>query len=207
MKKAEVAGHLLSVMSIEEFEQNRDLYNPRTVAIETAGHILPIRNSAETEPGLYYRQGMVSNIIKPSPEQESEYSAEKVIDLSHPSDIGEIMAKSQLLRNIQNDLMVSGSNNILRLNITQEDTPEMRAIKSAINSKQIDKKDYEERFSQFQNDMRILRGHSITLGKLITICNGFDISCELTLRNRDDMVANPMVDEITIDLTEGRPVK
>ena len=102
--------------------------------------------------------------------------------------------------------MVNGKDNIFYLNITQEDTPEMRALKTAINNKQVDKKAYEDRFDQFQNDMRLLKGHSITLAKMIGICNGFDIACELTLRDKDG-AANPMGDPITLDLTEGRPMK
>ena len=54
--------------------------------------------------------------------------------------------------------------------------------------------------------MRLLKGNSITLSKLIGICNGFDISCVMTLKDKEDAV-NPIGDEIVIDLTDGRNVK
>ena len=79
----------------------------------------------------------------------------------------------------------------------------MRALKQAINSKQVDKKQYEDRFEQYQNDMRLLKGSSITLGKLVSICTAFDIGVDLTLRDKEDC-PNPMNTEIVVDLTEGR---
>ena len=79
----------------------------------------------------------------------------------------------------------------------------MKAVKEAINLKKVDKKQYESRFDQFQNDIRLLKGKSITLGKMISICNNFDISAEITLRDREGC-ANPMNSEIKINLTEGR---
>ena len=41
---------------------------------------------------------------------------------------------------------------------------------------------------------------------MIEICTGFDIACELTLKDKDGAV-NPMNTEISLDLTEGRPIK
>ena len=98
------------------------------------------------------------------------------------------------------------TDNIFYLKIGDDDTPEMKALKNAINAKQVDKKQYEDRFDQFQNDMRLLKGNSITLGKLISICGAFDISAELTLRDKPD-IPNPMNTEIVVDLTEGRTGK
>ena len=208
MKKMEIERKLYSVVTPTEYTENIDLYNPHSTALEVAGRVLPVRNPMiDTGPGVYYEPGkMVADVIKPSPNHESEYSAERIIDLSKPKDIGEIIEKNELIRNIQNDLMVSGKDNIFYLNISQQDTPEMRALKTAINAKQVDKKAYEDRFDQFQNDMRLLKGNSITLAKMIGICNGFDIACTITLKDKPDSV-NPMGTEITVDLTEGRPNK
>ena len=208
MKKMEIERKLYSVTTMTDYTDNSDVYNPKTTAIEVAGRVLPIRNAAvDTGPGIYYEPGaLVADVIKPSPATEDHYSADRVIDLSNPRDIGEIMQKNDLIRNIQNDLMVSGKDNVLCLTISQEDTPEMRALKTAINAKQVNKKAYEERFDQFQNDMRLLKGTSITLAKMIGLCNGFDISCTMTLKDKEGAV-NPMGTEISLDLTEGRPNK
>ncbi len=208
MKKVELERRLYSVIDMDEYTQRSDLYSMRSTAIEIkdAGVVLPLRNpNTDTGPGIYYKQNqMFAPIIKPK--NESEYSTDKIIDYTNVKDVGEILEKNALLRDIQQDLMVSGKDNIFTLNITQQDTPEMRALKTAINSKQVDKKAYEDRFDQFQNDMRLLKGNTITLAKMISICDGFDIACELTLRDKED-AANPMGTEIKLDLTEGRPIK
>lgn len=209
MKKIQIDRKLYSVVTPTEYSDNQDVYNPKNTALEVAGGrlVLPICNPVvDNGPGVYYEPGaLVADVVKP--EDETVYLAENVIDLSKPKDIGEVIEKSSLLRNIQNDLMVSGKDNIFCLNISQEDTPEMRALKTAINAKQVDKKLYEDRFDQFQNDMRLLKGTSITLSKMVGICNGFDISCMLVLKDKGEDVSNPMGTEITIDLTEGRPNK
>ena len=106
------------------------------------------------------------------------------------------------MRDIENEILTN-KDNIFNLNIGPDDTPEMKAVKEAINLKQVDIKQYENRFDQFQNDIRLLKGKSITLGKLISTCNNFDISAEITLRDREGC-ANPMNSEIKINLTEGR---
>ena len=212
MKKVELERKLYSVVDMEDYSVNSDLYNPRTTAIEVAGLVLPVRNPAiDNGVGIYIKkpehgQEMVADVIKPAPEREAEYSAEKVIDFSRPSDITEIISKNEMLRDLQSDLMVNNDGNTFFLTIGPQDTPEMKALKTAINAKQIDKRAYEDRFPQFQNDMRLLKGNTITLGKMITVCNGFDISCTITLRDKDGAI-NPMGTEVTMDLTEGRPSK
>ena len=208
MKKIEIERRLYSVVSPEEYSQNKSSCNAKTTAVLVGETVLPIRSSIENSPGVYYNNGCetMADVIKPSKQQAHEYSADKIIDFTNADSLGEVMRKNELLRNIQQDLMVSGKDNILCLPQSQEDTPEMRALKGAINSKQIDKKQYEDRFPQYQNNMRLLKGHSITLSKMIEICTGFDIACELTLKDKPDAV-NPMNTEISLDLTEGRPLK
>ena len=206
MRKIEIGNKLYSVAEMDEYTENKDVYTPKNTALIVGDKVLPIRSSVDSGPGVYYQDGaMTANIVKPS-DDDTKYNIENMIDLSNPKDIGEVIEKNQLIRDIQSDLMVSGKDNIFCLTITQKDTPEMKALKEAINSKQVDKKTYESRFTQFQNDMRLLKGNSITLSKLIGICNGFDISCILTLKDKEG-AANPMEREISLDLTEGRPNK
>jgi hypothetical protein len=143
---------------------------------------------------------MVNTIVKPDDSDLEEYSSKKIIDYSNAKDINSIFQNNKLVRNIQNDIIAT-ADNILQLNVTNDDTPEMRILKEAINSKGIDKKQYEDRFDQYQNDMRLLKGKSITLSKLISICSAFDISATLTLKDKDD-VPNPIGREITVELTE-----
>lgn len=203
MKKAELANKLYNVCSMDEFTDNQDMYTPKFTAIERDKVILPIKNrTTDTGVGIYYQQGAMASIVV-KPDNDKEYSVDKIIDFSNPKSIGEVFEKQQIIRDIQDEIMTT-SDNIMYLKIGDKDTPEMRSLKTAINLKRIDPKQYEDRFDQFQNDMRLLKGESITLGKLVSICNAFDISADLTLRDRDSNTPNPMNETINIDLTDGR---
>lgn len=203
MKKVEIEGKLFNVCTMDEYTEHPELYAPKFTAIQLNNMVLPIRNNTmDTEPGVYYQPGaMVSNIKYP--DNKDDYSSNNIIDFSNAESIAEIFDKQQAIRDIQNDIMTN-SDNTLHLNIGPDDTPEMKALKSSINAKRIDPKQYEDRFEQYQNDMRLLKGKSITLGKLISISNAFDISVDLTLRDKDADSPNPMNQTITIDLTDGR---
>lgn len=208
MKKIEINHKLYNVVDPSEYTRTQSCYSAKTTAVQIGDVVLPVRSSTDNLPGVYYTNGrdLMAKVVKPSEDQQQEYSADKIIDFTNAHDIGEVMRKNDLLRNIQEDLMVSGKDNILCLPSSPEDTPEMRALKAAINAKQIDKKQYEDRFDQFQNNMRLLKGKSITLSKMKEICTGFDIACKLTLKDKPGAV-NPMNTEISLDLTEGRPLK
>ena len=202
MKKAQLGNRLYSVISMEEYTNNPEIYNPRYTAIEKPYAVLPLASrSIDSGPGIYYQQGaMVAMVQKPT--NPDEYSTSQIINYNDAKSIGDIIKNNQLIRDIQNDIITT-SDNIFFLKIGDDDTPEMRALKQAINSKQVDKKQYEDLFEQYQNDMRLLKGSSITLGKLVSICTAFDIGVDLTLRDKEDC-PNPMNTEIVVDLTEGR---
>ena len=204
MKKAEIDGRLYNITTMDEFTDHPDLYNPKFTAIERPGeNVLPIRNrTTDSGPGIYYQQGAMVSIVE-KPNNKKDYSVDKIIDFTNTKSIGEVFEKQQIIRDIQDEIMTT-SDNVLCLKIGEKDTPEMKALKTAINSKRIDTKQYEDRFDQFQNDMRLLKGNSITLGKLISISNALDISVDITLRDRDNSTPNPMNQTIVIDLTEGR---
>ena len=202
MKKALINNRLYDVVDMQEYSKNQDLYNPRFTAIEGHGKVLPIKNRNESGVGIYYQNdGAVCTVEKPEPDDHS-YDDSIIIDYSDCQTVKDVIQKDNLVRDIENEILTN-KDNIFSLNIGPDDTPEMKAVKEAINLKQVDIKQYENRFDQFQNDIRLLKGNSITLGKLISTWNNFDISAEITLRDREGC-ANPMNSEIHINLTEGR---
>ena len=98
-------------------------------------------------------------------------------------------------------------NDCLHLDIYEEDTPELKIIKQAINDKHIDPDSYKNKFpssSDFNNDMRALKSasnHSISFFKAKRILNSFDIDGEFIIRDKKDAV-NPIGKEYSIKLTE-----
>lgn len=209
MKKMKIKNKLYSVVTMTEFTRGgEEIYNPKSTAIDLGNMVLPLKSintSDNLEPGVYYNDecNMAANIVKPLEEDMDIYDANNIIDFSNPSNIRDIFEKNELVRDIERDILTT-KDNILDLKITEEDTPEMRAVKTAINMKQVDKKSYEDRFDQFQNDMRLLKGNTITLSKLISTCDKFDIDATLTLKDKYKDTPNPMGDVIVINLNERK---
>jgi hypothetical protein len=131
------------------------------------------------------------------------YNSDKIIDYSNIKNIDEIIEKDKLVRDIESDILTT-KENIFQLNIGNDDSPEMVAMKQAINTKQVDIKQYESQFDQFQNDIRLFKkSKTITLGKLVSTCNVFDIDATLILKDKNGGdVPNPMNTEISISLTD-----
>ena len=204
MKKVVIGRRIYTVVDANVYTNYSNRYNPKFTAIPVYNntYVLPVNTKPnDSTPGIYfYPNGMVGVVTKPA--DYTDYMYNKVIDWGNAKTINEIVQYNNMLRNIQDDLMATPEN-VLKLPIYEEDTPAMRTLKMAINAKQVDKKEYEDRFPQFQNDMRLLRGHSITLGKLISICAAFDITVTLTLGDKED-VPNPMQQEFVVDLTMDR---
>ena len=204
MKKIGIGNKLYDVTTMNEYNEMKDAFNPKFTAIETSnGVTLPIKGKTDEGPGIYFQgNGMVALVEKPDQEHKKLYDSDKIIDYSNPKNIDDVINNDKLVRDIENDILTT-KENIFQLNIGNDDSPEMVAVKQAINTKQVDIKQYESRFDQFQNDLRLLKGKSITLGKLISTCNNFDIDATLILKDKQGDIANPMNTEITISLTDG----
>lgn len=207
MKKMRINDTLYNVCTPAEYNKNPENHTIKFTAVECGDNVLPL-NSRITDKatGVYFfpkedgRSGMVGYVNKPEEGTEEIYSKSHMIDYSKAKDIEEVMANNNLIRDIQNDIIMT-SENILSLPITQKDTPHMKALKEAINAKGIDKKSYESRFEQYQNNMRLLKGNDITLKKLIEVSNAFDINVEITLSDKSG-INNPIGRSVTASLTE-----
>ena len=196
---------MYNVVDADDYIQNKNIYNSKFTAIQFNNQdiIYPI-NSRETDitPGIYFYSDsdMVAKVVVPHKDKSEQYNSSNIIDYTNAKDIEDIIKKNKLVRDIQNNIIAT-SDNVLQLNIADSNSPEMKLLKTAINSKGIDKKQYEERFDQFYNDMRLLNGDNITLRKMISISTAFDIDIELTLKDKPG-APNPMGREYSVDLSE-----
>ena len=199
-KKMKVNNRLCNVVSLSEYDKHRDLYNPRFTAIESNGYVYPIKNKNDPPgPGIYYEPNAM--VVKIDKTTDPRYSAVNIIDYSKARDINDILNNNVIIADIMKEVMVNGDN-VLHLKVSPQDSPVMAALKNSINAKMADKRDYEDRFEQYQNDMRLLRGTTITLRKLIEICTAFDINVSITLSDVPGC-PNPMGDPIVANLTGG----
>lgn len=200
MKKINIGNRIYNAVTLQEYYQNPELYNPKFTAIihSRENPVLPLRGKNDKGPGVYNQNNDMVALIQQPESNIDEYSYDKIIDFDNAKDIQAIIENNKIIKDIESEILIN-SDNILKLSIGDNDTPEMRALKSAINAKRIDAKNYEDSLPQYQNDMRLLRGTSITLGKLISLCDAFDINASLTLEDKED-AASPMNHSITINL-------
>ena len=204
MKKISIKNRLYDVVTMDEYLKNKALYDPKTTAIEYSDvdYILPLKTSDTPDPGYRYINNCpVVDFIPPNYENMQDYSSNNIINYDDVKSIDDIIRNNNMLKNIQQDMMIN-TDNALCLTISETDSAEMIALKTAINSKKIDKMMYADRFTQFQNDMRLLKGSSITLSKMLSICEAFDIEVSLTLKDVPGAL-NPMGRTINANLSKG----
>ena len=114
----------------------------------------------------------------------------------------DFLSKNAQIRDMESTIL-SEIDSVFTPSIGENDSPEMKAFKEAIIMKHIDINKYAPRFGDnFLNDKRILKTGSITMNKLISMCQKLDIEVQLTLRDASDDVINPMSEEITTILTK-----
>ena len=205
LKKANLDGKMYDVVNYTDFCGNKELYNNIMTAVEINlngnNMILPIRSSNDDRPGLY-NQGCIDFMICPDDKKE-EYSADAIVaDFSKVKDIKDLIQVQDKIRDIEKEILTN-PDNITVPSITGEDSPEMRALKEAIKSKEMDIDKYQERFgANFPNDKRLLKQNDITQKMLKRICKNLDIKATLILEDVNPDVPNPMNTKISVDLTE-----
>lgn len=201
---------ILDVISPEEYRNNLELYGNTRTAIEMQEdgitYILPHRKQTDDRPGIY-QAGLVSFTKFPETEEEKQTYAKDnltIIDYADVDNITGFLNKQQQLRDIESEILTDIDNVYTPVIDYELDTPEMKALKEAITMKQCDIDKYSKRFgSNYLNDKRGLKGHDITMKKLIRICNGLDMEVELIIRDTNPNVANPMGGEVRAIITSG----
>lgn len=214
LKNATVDGRLVEVLTEDEYSNKWRMYasNPNMyndTALEVTGpdggtYILPFRNKLDDRPGIY-NYGCMYYTRLPKEEEKDAYLEDNlsVVDYSNISNVKEFLSKNAQVRNMEN-IILTDVDSVFAPPILPNDTPEMRAFKTAITSKHCDINKYAPRFGDnYLNDKRILKTNSITMNKMISIAKNMDIEVEMILRNPNEDVANPMDREIRVILTGG----
>lgn len=205
MKKAKIAGKLMDVVSMEEYVKNSEGYNPSSTAIEfkEQGIALPVINRFDASVGINVSQNKLFGTINPPKEEDlDKYSTKDMIDLADVKNLRELMEKQEAVRDIEYD-MLTNVDNIFQPKIGENCTPAMRALKTAVNDKNIDIHKYQARFgSNFNNDIRQFNKDKISLDMLERMCKCLDIKATLILEDMSDDIANPMGHTISVNLIE-----
>ena len=205
-KKMRINDKIYEVTSLEDYTANKDAYIPQYTAIEDpyTKLVLPVKNRYDSGPGIVVGSG-VSYVTEPEPEDRDEYRDAKVIDFSNMKSIHEMMQKQDMVKSLERDILTS-PDNIFAPKIFDDDSPEMKALKTAVLAKHIDLDKYEPRFgSNYNNDKRLFNKSTISLSMAKRICDALDIEATLILKDKNDDVPNPMGKTIEVKLTGGIP--
>lgn len=201
-RKGKVNGLIYDVVTIEEYQNNRELYDNKFTAIEKDGILYPIVKNKNT-PGYFNGGGLFGQYIQPAPDQIDNYSANNIIDFNSATSMKEVMNKSASLRNMEKEILCSSDNKFKPV-IDEKDDIEMKALKEAVIAKDIDLDKYGYRFgANYVNDKRLFKNNSLSLGKLKTISNALDIKLTLTLEDKNENVPNPIGRVIKVVITGG----
>lgn len=206
LEKIKIGNAIYDVISIAELDRDPSAFDPAYTAVKwTDGNIYPVKtlnklNCAQREfvPG-YYMTDCMDFIV---PAKSDEYSESHIINFRDPN-LRNVIAAQQRLMNAERTILTT-VDNLFAPEITDSDTPEMKAMKEAITDKHIDLDKYEPRFGpNYNNDKRLLRKNNITFGKLRAICDALDMRATLTIQDANPDVPNPIGRVIVAELTGG----
>ena len=212
-RSAPIDGKVMDIITEEEYSQKFKMYseNPSIcsiTALETNRgnefYLLPFRGKTDDRPGIYPDGNLYFIRYPESEEEERSYNKRNIdiVDFSNVNNINDFLAKNGQVREMEN-LSLSDSDEIFIPPISGKETEAMKAFKQAIAAKHMDIDRYSTRFGEnYLNDKRILKGDDITMNKLVSICNKFDIEARLILSDKHPDVANPMGSDIEVILTD-----
>lgn len=205
IKKAKIAETIYDVLSQAEFERNRDVYlrYSKDIAIEGSdGNIYPIRTATDMRPGFYPGENPSDDhFVLASEEDKEEYSGENVINFSDSKSFREVIEKQDKLNRAERSILTT-VDNITVPEVCENDTPFMKAIKTAIINKHIDLDKYGYRFgNNYPNDKRLLKKDDMTLVKGIVYANCLDFDIYTVIKDSNPNVPNPIGDPIVVKLT------
>lgn len=221
LKSTTIDGRLVNIISEEKYcsmyKSVADSFQElSTLSMEITDdkfgdtYILPFRTKSDDRPGIYVDGGLYF-INKPKTEEDKYQYNEKnldVLDFSDVTNINQFLDKTSMVRDMENSIL-SDPDEIFTSQINGHETPQMKLMKEAINLKRCDIDKYVLRAGpNHLNNKRILKGNDITIKKMVEICDYMDMEVELTIRDKNSEVANPMNKEITKILTsEGDDIE
>lgn len=200
-KKAKINNRVTTVVTAEDALQNESYQNKFT-SVEINDMILPVKKVYDPgSPGFYIMgSGKIGKIVYPDTEDAEEYSVKNAVDFSNIENMKDLISKQEEVKRMESEVL-SNSDNLFKPIVKENDSPEMKAMKKAICLKNIDLDLYQDRFSDnFNNDKRLLKGSSITISKMKSICDKLDIKVTLTLSDTNPNVPNPIGESISVDI-------
>ena len=203
IEKAKIEDTIYDVISYNDYCRNRDAYNmyASSIAIKDgSGYILPIRSQTDVRPGFYPMGGI--DIFKlPVGRECTMYNQSNIINFSEAKNLRGVIEAQERLNKAERSILIS-ADSITSPDIYDNDSPFMKAIKTAIIKKHIDLDKYSHRFSEnYPNDKRLLKKDDMTMQKGITYANCLDFDMYLIIKDKNPDVPNPIGHPFMVKLT------
>ena len=196
--KEKIKNVMYDVCTLEQYTQNPNQYLKNHTAIVEGDYLYPVLSATQIGPGVHVNPGMISYFQTPTDNIE-EYKKENAIRFDDVKDIATMIDKLEAVKKIEDDVLTS-ADNIFSVKIKPGDTPEMVALKTAVNEKKIDLDKYEHRFgSNYHNDKRLFNKPSISLGMLKRVTSALDMQVTMTIEDTPD-APNPIGRKIEVQL-------
>lgn len=196
--KAKIKNVMYDVCTLDQYTQNPNQYLKNHTAIVEGDYLYPVLSATQIGPGVHVNPGMISYFQTPTDNIE-EYKKENAIRFDDVKDIATMIDKLEAVKKIEDDVLTS-ADNIFSVKIKPGDTPEMVALKTAVNEKKIDLDKYEHRFgSNYHNDKRLFNKPSISLGMLKRVTSALDMQVTMTIEDAPD-APNPIGRKIEVQL-------
>lgn len=210
IKMSTANGKVYEMVDYEEYSNNPNKYLGRGdigISVEHNGKtlLLPLKDEYvgnPISPGIY-NAGLLDYYVYPDEIIEKRYVPEKIIRIGNKMDAAEIIKSGEEINHLD-ESFITTPDNITQIPIQEEDQPEMKCLKTALNDKAIDIDKYAARFGDnFPNDKRQLKNNSVTLNILKRFCKHMDMEAVLTLKDKSSDVPNPIGHDVTVSLTDG----
>lgn len=208
IRKIVIGNETLDVITEKEYERIKKIDTAvfKDTALEHDGLVYPIMNRPDQSKIGVFDTDLITKYNRPETNDEKEmYDSKNIIDFDNAKSFADNIKKMDKIKMAESARLTT-KNNILQLQTNEADSPELVAIKEAINLKNIDAESYKDRFpsdSDFNNDMRLLKDNkntNISFFKMKRILDAFDIEANLTIKDKQNAL-NPIGKVIKVRLT------
>lgn len=197
--KAKIKNKMYDVCTLRQFIDNPNQYLPKYTAIQQGGYLYPVLTSTQVGAGVHVNPKSITFFNRPK-EDIDEYRKDNAINFNEVDNIASMIDKLDAVKKIENEVL-SSVDNIFVVKHKASDTPEMAALKTAVNKKQIDWECYEHRFgANSNNDKRLFNKTSISLGMIKRVATALDMEVTLTIKDAPE-APNPIGELIEVKLT------
>ena len=203
MKKITLNGKMYNLIDKTEYLNNKDYYDTESnVAIEHCNMALPLTQS-QFNNGVYSTENRP--IIKynvPLDKDNYMVTPENTIDFTNLNGIADYYNNYVKYNEAERDIITTVTNQF-KPKINEEDSSLLKIVKQTICDKNIDIDKYADRFTQFNNDKRLLSSSykDITMKKAIEMLNNLDTDVYVITANKDSDVPNPMPEPLIRKIT------